>query len=185
MIGLNHKDKVMHNVIEKELQQKIVTFLSNYFYVEQEVWSDAYKYRIDIVLVHKSDMNKEYPIGIEIKTDDKKTGSSLGQWLHQANNYTHENFKGYGRLMVITYPQISGQCLAEGMLMHPHNVYEKGDLACQHNVNTFLAQFAIGELQKYKHNNGTYLRIVFNSKLVWDHRNDEFRTHNYLFGCKR
>jgi hypothetical protein len=75
--------------------------------------------------------------------------------------------------------------LDEGKLMHPHNVYEKGDLACQHNVNTFLGQFNLGELQKYKYKDVTYLRIVFNSRMVWDHRKDDFRVHNYIFGCKK
>lgn len=175
----------MHNVAEKELQNKIASFLSSYFTVEKEVWSTDHRCRIDIVMVHKSDIARIYPMGIEIKTDDKKTGSSLGQWLHQAHTYTEKDFINYGKLMVITYPQISGKCLAEGMLMHPHNVYESGDLACQHNVNTFLGQFNIGELQRYKHNEKEYLRIVYNSRLVWDHRRDQLRTSNYLFGWKQ
>lgn len=175
----------MQSASEKELQEKVATFLSRYFNVELEVWSSDHTSRIDIVLVHKSDILKEYPIGIEVKQDNKKTGSLLGQWLHQANRYTEKTFNGYGRLMILTYPQISGKCLAEGMLMHPHNVFESGDFACQHNVNTFLGQFQIGELQRYRHNEKEYLRIVFNSRLVWDHRRDDFRKHNYLFGCQQ
>ena len=171
--------------IEKQLQEKISQYLANYFQVEIEVWSQDHSRRIDIVLVHKSDIKKEYPIGIEIKTDDKKTGSSLGQWLHQANDYTLRQFNGYGKLLIITYPQISGKCLAEGMLMHFHNVFESGSLALQHNVNTFLGQFNIGELQKYQFNDKTYLRIVFNARLIWDHRKNEFRTDNYILSCKR
>jgi hypothetical protein len=170
---------------EKELQDKMAIFLAKYFYVEKEVWSTDGKCRIDIAMIHHSDKDRIYPIGIEIKTDDKKTGSCLGQWLHQANGYTLKEFINFGKLMVITYPQISGQCLDEGKLMHPHNVYEKGDLACQHNVNTFLGQFNLGELQKYKYKDVTYLRIVFNSRMVWDHRKDDFRVHNYIFGCKK
>lgn len=169
---------------EKELQDKIALFLAAYFNVEKEVWSMDRKCRIDIAMVHKSDTERLYPIGIEIKTDDKKTGSSLGQWLKQANRYTLKSFINYGKLLVITYPQISGKCLAEGMLMHPHNVFESGDLACQHNVNTFLGQFNIGELQKYQHQDKTYLRIVFNSRMIWDHRRNDFRVNNYLFTCK-
>lgn len=170
---------------EKELQDKIAEFLSRYFYVEKEVWSTDRKSRIDIAMIHKSDISKLYPIGIEIKTDDKKTGSSLGQWLKQANGYSFKSFVNFGKLMVVTYPQISGKCLAEGMLMHPHNVFESGDFACQHNVNTFLGQFNIGELQKYKHQDNTFLRIVFNSRLIWDNRKNDLRINNYLSVCKR
>lgn len=175
----------MQSVSEKELQTKIAEFMSRYFEVELEVWSDDGKSRIDIAVVHKSDIKKQYPIGIEVKTDDKKTGSLLGQWLHQANLYSEKSFNGYGRLMVLTYPQISGKCLAEGMLMHPHNVFESGTLALQHNVNTFLGQFRIGELQRYKHNNKEYLRIVYNARLIWDHRINDFRSSNYLLSCKQ
>jgi hypothetical protein len=175
----------MPSVNEKELQQKIATFLSKYFYVEQEVWSSDHKCRIDIVLVHRSDVKKEYPIGIEIKTDDKKTGSSLGQWLQQANNYTHQIFNGYGQLMIITFPQISGKCLEEGELMSKHDIWSHDCMGCHHNVNTFLGQFHIGELQKYKYRDEkTYLRITYNSKSVWDNRTNEFKEQNYLFGCR-
>jgi len=69
--------------------------------------------------------------------------------------------------------------------MHQHNVFESGSLACQHNVNTFLGQFNIGELQRYFFNDKEYLRIVFNARLIWDHRRDEFKTENYLLSCKR
>jgi len=186
MRGGERKSMKMQSISEKELQTKIADFMSRYFEVELEVWSKDKKSRIDIVLIHKTDLQKLYPIGIEIKTDDKKTGSSLGQWLHQANGYSEKSFNGYGKLMVLTYPQISGKCLAEGMLMHPHNVFESGSLALQHNVNTFLGQFSIGELQKYRHHNDKeYLRIVFNSRLIWDHRTDDFRPGNYLVSCKQ
>ena len=153
--------------------------------MEKEVWSTDHKKRIDLILLHNTDKTREYPIGIEIKTNDKKTGSTLGQWLNQAIEYTKKEFINFGTLMVITYPQISGECLEEGKLMHPHDVYVKGDLACQHNVNTFLAQFNLGEFQKYKHEGVMHTRIVFNSRLVWTSYKDIFRPHNYMFGCKK
>lgn len=170
---------------EKELQNKIAVYLSQFFDVELEVSSTDHKRRIDMVMIHKSDIIKAFPVGIEIKTDDKKTGSNLGKWLNQAIDYTQKEFIGYGKIMVITYPQIAGQCLEEGRLMHPHNVYEYGDFACQHNVNSFLAQFKIGELQKYKINDKNHIRIVFNSRLLWSSHNDIFRNKYYMFGCKR
>ena len=171
---------------EKELQDKMAVYLSTWFIVEKEICSLDSKSRIDLVMIHKSDISKEYPIGIEIKIDAKKTGSTLGQWLHQARIYANKDFQKYGKLMVCTYPQISGRCLEEGELMSKHDIWGSGFLGCHHNVNTFLAQFGIGELQKYKYHDGKkYLRITYNSKLVWDHRTNEFQSQNYLFGCKK
>lgn len=170
---------------EHELQIKLVTWLSRFFKVETEVGSKDGKSRIDIAMIHISDIEGKYPIGIEIKTDTKKTGSTLGGWLHQAISYTEQEFNGYGRLMIVTYPQITGRCLAEGDLMSQHNVYEHGSHACQNNVNTFIAQFNIGELQKYRFNQIEYARIVFNSKAVWNSRGDLFKPNFYLFGCQR
>lgn len=164
---------------EKELQEKIASFLAKYFDVEKEVWSIDYKNRIDITMFHKSDILHFYPIGIEIKTDDKKSGSTLGSWLKQCIGYTQKEFKNYGELMIITYPQIAEKCLSEGQLMSKHNVFESGILAHQNNVNTFLAQFGIGELQRYRHEGKEYVRIVFNAKMIWDQRKDLFRTDNY------
>jgi len=170
---------------EKELQDRMAIYLSRFFNVEKEVCSTDYKKRIDMVMIHKSDTLSLFPVGIEIKTDDKKTGSNLGKWLNQAIEYTKKEFIGYGKIHVITYPQIAGQCLEEGKLMHPHNVYEYGDFACQHNVNSFLAQFEIGELQKFQFNDKNHVRIVFNSRLLWSSHNDIFRNKYYKFGCKK
>ena len=171
---------------EKELQCKITDYMQKWFFVETEVWSDDHKRRIDLVMIHKSDTVRLFPIGVEIKQDAKKTGSSLGQWIQQAHDYTEKFFVNYGKLMVITYPQVSGKCLEEGELMSKHDIWSSDFLGCHHNVNTFLGQFHIGELQKYKYRDQKiYLRITYNSKLVWDGRTDEFKEQNYLFGCKK
>ena len=175
----------MIDISEKELQRRIAEYMQKWFSVETEVWSDDHKKRIDLVMIHKSDTVRIFPIGIEIKQDAKKTGSSLGQWIQQAHVYTEKKFVNYGKVMVITYPQVSGQCLDEGELMSKHDIWDHSFLGCHHNVNTFLGQFHIGELQKYKYRDQkTYLRITYNSKLVWDGRTDEFKEQNYLFGWK-
>jgi hypothetical protein len=170
---------------EKDLQDKITLYLSRYFEIEKEVWSEDRKSRIDIVMIHKIDITKQYPIGIEIKTDSKKTGSSLGAWLQQAITYTLKSFIKYGKLMIITYPQISSKCMDEGSLMSKHDVNGYDTLAHQHNVNTFLGHFNLGELQKYRRGTHQFCRVVFNGKLIWDEYKDQFRTNNYLFSCKQ
>ena len=178
-------------IAEKQLQQNIHHYLERWFYVESEVWSDCHKKRIDIAMIHKSDIAAKYPFGIEIKTNDKKTGSDTGKWLHQAQSYSSYSFENYGKMMILVAPQISGKVLAEGELMDKHPLYDGTLLACQYNVNTFLAQFNIGELQRYTfddyktHAKRDFLRIVFNGSLIWDQRTDELRTSNYERLCKR
>jgi len=169
---------------EDELQAKLAGYLSRYFIVEREVWSIDHKKRIDIAMFHKTDISKDYPVGIEVKTDDKKTGSLLAGWLNQAVIYCEKEFVGFGKLMVCTYPQITEKYLSEGDLMSKHDVWQSGSLACQNNVHTFLGGFNIGELQRYKFNSREYLRIVFNSWQIWDSVYDDFRFTTYI-RCKR
>jgi len=175
---------------EKELQTRICVYLRNWFEMEMEVESKDKKKRIDLVAVHKSDIQKLYPIGIEIKLNNKKTGSDAGQWLKQAAVYSEKNFAGYGKCMIIVAPQFSGYVLEEGEFMDKHPITE-WRCSHQHNVNTFLGQFNIGELQKYMR---TYygrkepkglLRIVYNGSIIWDQHDDRFRVNNYTRLCNR
>lgn len=165
---------------EAELQNRIAGFLSKYFKVEMEVWSVCHKKRIDIAMVHKSDIERSHPIGIEIKTFDKKTGSDAGKWLNQARTYSDLDFVGYGKMLIIVAPQFSENVFSEGLLMHKH--ISNGSATQDYNVSTFLGQFNIGEFQRYNFENHNikhrYSRIVFNGLLIWDERNDTFRPQN-------
>lgn len=167
---------------EKELQGLIANSLSKYFCVELEVWSIDHKKRIDIAMIHKTDEYKKYPIGIEIKTFDKKTGSDAGKWLKQASTYSELNFIGYGKMLIIVAPQFSENVFSEGLLMHKHLVH--GSVTMDHNVATFLGQFKIGEFQRYNyddyrtHKTVRLSRIAYNGLLIWDEKNDTFRPKN-------
>lgn len=170
---------------EKELQSRIAGFLSRWFDVEMEVGSTDTKKRIDLVIVHKSDTMRQYPIGIEIKLNDKKTGSDAGQWLKQAAGYCQKEFMGYGKCMIIVAPQFSGFVLEEGDLMDKHPMSD-WRISHQHNVNTFLGQFNIGELQKYiRSGDNKMFRIVYNGSIIWDNYDDRFRISNYTRLCNR
>jgi len=174
---------------ESELQIRLSKYLDRFFQVENEVWSMDYKRRIDIVLVHKSDTAREYPIGIEIKTFDKKTGSDAGKWLHQAQEYSKISFCNYGKLMIIIAPQFSENVFCEGLLMHKHLL--NGSATHDHNVATFLGQFGIGEFQSYNYedrinkNMIKKYRIVYNGKKIWDMSDNVLRINNYIALCKR
>jgi len=175
-------------ITEAQLQDSLTKYLSRYFDVRNEVWSMDHKKRIDIAMIHKSDIEREYPIGIEIKTFDKKTGSDAGKWLKQAQGYSQLYFEGYGKMMVVIAPQFSENVFSEGILMHKH-IFE-GSASPDHNVTTFLGQFSIGEFQRYDYKHyrtgrkNRLSRVVFNGKIIWDERDDQLRINNYT-ECRR
>jgi hypothetical protein len=173
---------------EKELQDKIAKYLSQFFIVEKEVWSIDHKKRIDIAMIHKTDIERKYPIGIEIKTFDKKTGSDAGKWMHQAQHYSELDFIGYGRMLIIIAPQFSENVFSEGKLMHKH--ISTGDASPDHNVATFLGQFHLGEFQRYNYENYVthktirLARIVYKGLIIWNEYNNDFRPQNIVLRCK-
>lgn len=93
----------------------MILFLKKYFIVASEVWSKCGNRRIDLVLVHKTDIEKKYPIGVEIKVDEKKRGKDLAMWLKQASLYSTLEFNGFGKCLIVAYPQVSGLYLREGI----------------------------------------------------------------------
>jgi len=135
-----------------------------------------------LVIIHRSDVDKKYPIGIEIKKDDKKRGKQLACWLKQATIYSEKEFKGYGKCMIITCPQVSGYYLREGEFMNQHD-FEEG-YEHDNNIATFLSEFNIGEFQKYTRNSVTLGRIAYKGQIIWDRKEDSFRPHNYSRLCK-
>jgi len=76
---------------EDKLQENISKYMSTWFNVTREVKSNDGKCRIDIIMIHKSDIYKKYPIGIEVKLVEKKQGKDLAKWLKQAYKYTQTN----------------------------------------------------------------------------------------------
>ena len=163
---------------EKILQEKLTDFMNTYFYVNREVSSTDGKSRIDLMLVHKSDKERMYPVGIEIKVTGKKRGKDLANWIKQAHRYSESEFVGYGKCMIIAYPQISGLYLREGVEMCNHESIN--DFGKHNNVGTFIGQFKIGELQKYKDWNNRYLcRIVYCGSTIWDMSDNVLRINNY------
>lgn len=165
---------------EAELQASMALYFSRYFIVFSEVWDVTHKFRIDLVIIHKSDMTRKYPIGVEIKVDAKKTGKDLAAWLKQAMNYSEQNFEGFGKCLIVTCPQISLLYFREGDKLTKHD--ETGGIPFHNNVCTFIGQFNVGEVQKIDQKN---CRIVFNGGMIWDSVYDEFRTANYERLCKR
>lgn len=179
---------------EADLQNQLVNYLSQWFDVEKELFTKTNNKRgfIDILMWHTSDKEKQYPIGIEVKLPDEKSGSALGKWLLQSQRYSLSEFKTQIPLVII-YPQISGLYFEEGINVSKHNVFEQSirtkDYTIpqphQHNWNS--CQFYLcktGELQEYIVNdNLTGLRIICNSKHIWDENNPNvfnYKNYDYL-----
>ena len=167
---------------EHELQERMIKYLGKYFFVEDEVWSTDGEKRIDIIVVHKKDLDKKYPIGIEIKRIAKKRGKDLAEWLKQSSVYSSKLWVNYGKCLIVTCPQVSGYYLREGELMSLHETDE--GFSKDNNVSTFLGQFGIGEFQKYARLSKVLYRIVFKGQIIWDQNMDSLRTNNYDRLCR-
>lgn len=163
------------NKNEKELQNKLETYFSKNFNVSSEVWSEDNKFRIDIILIHKSDTKKDFPFGIEVKIDNKKTGKQIALWLKQAVNYSKQKFKGVGQCIILTAPQLSYDYFTEGSKISKH---ENSTMPQHSNINTFLGQFNIGEVMKLERwNNSTHKKemticFVFSGQVIYEFNND-------------
>lgn len=155
---------------ESELQDRLVTWFAKWFDVYFEERSLCGKFRIDLLLYHKSDLDRRYPIGIELKKSQIKRGTDIGAWCAQAHSYTKAMFDEKIAHVFIA-PQISGYYMEEGSKMAKHNVFAQGYLGAQHNVNSFLYRsFKIGELQKFKAvwpAPKDQLRLVMNCREIW------------------
>jgi len=170
----------LYGVPESEIQKMVSDTLSKYFHVRREVLSEDGSSRIDVIAVHKSDNNGNFPIGIEIKAVGKKRGVEIGDWINQAYKYSQLPFRGFGKVAVFLFPQISGLYLEEGSEVSRHNltgrqIWEGG----HHNVATMLSSFDLGELQFYKTWKGKWrLRLVYAAKRIWEQHNDIFQPNN-------
>ena len=172
---------------EKELQYKTCQYFSKHFNVEYEVWSVDMKSRIDLVLVHKSDINKTFPFGIEMKKADMKKGKNIADWIKQGCLYSQKEFKGYGKLIILLAPQLSYEYLKEGNNVHSHEL----DGMKQHcNVNTMLGQFGLGETMKLSRFNLSTKQhketicFVFSGNILYEYDNDLVNLDKIQAICK-
>jgi hypothetical protein len=172
------QDDAKDKVTEEKLQKSMAAYLSKYFLVFLEVWDTTHKFRIDLVIIHKSDTEKKYPIGVEIKLVGKKRGKDLALWLKQASNYASLNFNVFGKCLIVTCPQISDYYMKEGSMMHHHDQ----STLYANNIGDFIGQFNVGELQKIDQHN---CRIVFKGQVIWDSIYDELHANNYVRLCQK
>jgi hypothetical protein len=181
---------------EEVLRDQISSYLDRYFYTEIEIKSNPYVRRIDILLIHKTDIENKYPIGIEVKRFEEKSGRDIGDWLKQAQDYSQLLWyskrlkQTLGKALIIVAPQISGYVFEEGKLTHHDCHYVNGRPHQHHNVSTFLGQFNVGELQSYlfqewqTKKDKKYYRIVYRGWIIWDQNGDVFNFNHYDKWCR-
>lgn len=162
---------------EKQLQNNLGNWLKKFFDVYFEVWDATGKHRIDLILVHKSDLKKEFPIGIEIKLDCKKRGKDLANWLKQSTNYSTLNFKNFGKCIIFVYPQITFDYLNEGNKMSQHTF--DSAMFFQNNINTFIGQYKVGEIMKYSNIlSKKHVVFIYSGSKIWDSEYNQFNVEN-------
>lgn len=176
--------KTRSSVTEAELESKMIQYLKRWFNVSSQIWSTDHKRRIDLIITHLTDFNQEFPIGVEIKLAEKKTGKSLASWLKQASEYSELEFTGFGKCLIITCPQVSELYMKEGDLISKHPM-NGSELSQHNNITTFIGQFNVGEIQKCYWNNKQYSKIVFKGWVIWDSRYNQFDYEKYKMVCPR
>jgi hypothetical protein len=145
----------------KNIRDPLIKYLSSFFYVESEKFDDTKKFRFDIILYHKTDTNKNYPLIIECKRDGRKRGVDLAQWCMQCKEYSTLLYKG-NKISVFCFPQISYYYLLEGAFISPHFLNDYVS-----NTNSFIFHaFKMGELTKVKKQNFVYM-LCANNLIFW------------------
>ncbi len=162
------KQEDLQNLSEKEMQNNMFNYFSQWFDVLKEVRSIDGKSRIDLVMTHKE--HPWFRVGVEIKKNDTKRGSDLGKFLRQAGRYAQTRFVYDGveipRFPVLIYPAVSGNFL-EYIDTYREN-FQHDPNHEHHNVNSMLGSaFGIGEIRKFDEGQGQYLRFMFSNSVLW------------------
>lgn len=170
------------HITEKSLQDKLETWLVEYFDVYREVTSstrcEGKRGRIDFIVI---DPISQLPMGIEVKKDDSKRGNDLGVWVRQAEQYAKMLWPVNGvptRIPIFIYPRLSHRYLVfsdqvkvlmiGGREVECHIDRHSRDHI--HNaVNAFIGVYNVGELRAV---NEKYRGFVFNNELIWSNEKD-------------
>lgn len=155
-----------HKPEQELIDQFKLKFEKCFVRIDEEVWDDTNKNRIDMVLYPNADT----ALGIEFKRFDKrKHGNELGKWLRQATRYSEARFPHrfhgkYERIPIFVCPSITHTHLIfnpdvhvkenminvsfsnDGMKLTPNTNTPHYE---HNNINSFLfAAFGIGEIRK-------------------------------------
>jgi len=136
---------------EQQLVDSIEKYLSQWFHIQREVWSDCGKGRIDMIVECKLTAIR---LGIEAKLNDKKRGEKIAEHIRQSIRYSQMTFNG-SQIPIFIAPQISSDYLA---IVEDRKLIDgiewirdrHGPQHEHHTANGFLGDFNVGELRSIK-----------------------------------
>ncbi|GAA1579578.1 hypothetical protein GCM10009789_36660 [Kribbella sancticallisti] len=151
---------------EAELAQRVLDRLAPWFLIETEVRGthcSGRNLRIDAVLRPRDAQttwrNPDVAFGVEFKLPRRGAGlNAYAGWIAQAVSYTHVDWQGYGRRIILTCPG------AASWLDRFGNDEHRRDLLI---AKRLTGQLGIGELVlRWGHG----LSILVNGERVWSER---------------
>ncbi|WP_204289144.1 hypothetical protein [Microbispora amethystogenes] len=156
---------------EKELADRVLERLEPWFWVDQEVSGThctGVRLRIDAMIWPRDFSQWKAPdvaFGIEFKA--VRTGRTLydpglnayTRWVAQAADYTHTNWDGYGRRLILCCPGV-----VSALKGYAGTRDARGDLLV---AKRLMGQLGVGELVLRW---GQGLTILFNGERVWSER---------------
>ena len=129
---------------EQELVDAVARRLERWFVVEREVWGkhcSGRDLRVDAMIRPRDPSNWANPdvaFGVEFKASSSLDGvKGLTKWFAQAVDYTHVDWPGYGRCVVLMCPG------ADAWMRAQWSVGEGADL---HIFKRVMGQQNVGEL---------------------------------------
>lgn len=152
---------------EKQTEQAfvdvLVKYLSKSLTIEEEVWSDCKKGRIDLIATTK----EGYRLGIECKKNNRKRGEEMGKFISQALRYKSYYFNG-SKIPIFIAPSLSYNyfVLSEETKEIDSKEFhlDRHDKTHEHHsFNGFLGEIGCGEIRS----NGSFLYFSYSNKIVW------------------
>ncbi|HEY9474690.1 MAG TPA: hypothetical protein VIS06_12675 [Mycobacteriales bacterium] len=150
---------------ERELADRVLARLDPWFVVDREVHGvhcSGRRMRLDAMLRPRNPgewRNPDVAFGVEFKIPDREDNYNVTAWFAQSVDYTHVDWAGYGRRIILTCPSVvpcPGQPGSGFHEEHLRGIYPN-----------LAGQFGVGELVLLW---GYGLTIRVSTRRVWSER---------------
>ena len=162
---------------ERELADRVIARLEQWFHVRREVWGThctERRLRADAIISPRDNAGWRNPdaafgVGFKLPCSATASISDYTRWIAQAVSYTHVNWPGCGRLIVLTCPG-AATWLDRPTDGHDRELYTARRLVGQLGVGELVLRWASG------------LTILVNGEPIWSERHGV--TGGRTFGLK-
>lgn len=158
--------------VESSLTARSTTYMSQYFKIYPEQWSDTKQGRVDYIYTLKGAEDVRFAVECK-RPDDKKGGGKkgVGAIITQCMKYSVQTWSGE-RLPVFLMPSLSGNYLGYINKRINCNTYvdRHRDVDKHHVVNGMLGFMNVGEVRKIrddKQSKGAYYIFSFNNQEIF------------------